>query len=355
MPLGGNVAAVENPVIRLASSPIENAGKSGNICSWAIAPGLIATVANLIGLVVLNILQQHYLSIVCGVGSLSGAYTIYQCHRTKLLKSLSENNIALQTSVTAMEQEIRTYSLELVKMENGLADIEKQKQELQAITDRQKTEIAKLHEHTEKLTQKTEELNKIKDVLEKNARDHIEKLHSLTLSLKGVEEAVLANHLLFGEKVVAFREEVLALKHVSGNIDTSVKVFGNQFEQLSEFGQKIEHIFLQVEQWKNLGSVSDQITLLQQLNQRVLELTKTIAANEGRAEAIKNELHDLKVLETQFRGVLESLKVELDRLNDLLQQKRALVEALRELRHEINYLPSGCKLPPKILTLIQSI
>lgn len=349
------MATVDNPVIRSSSAAIENSDKSGNICHRGIAPAILTTLANLIGLVALNILQQHYLSIMFGVGTLGGAYTIYQVHRTRLLKSLQENHVILQASIAAMKQEISTYKLELDKTENVLVDMEKQRQQLQAITDLQKAEISKLQGHVEKLTQETEKLNKVKDDLEKNAQDHIEKLHSLTASLKGVEEAVLANHQLFAEKVVAFREEVMSIKQVSCNIDASVKIFGNQFDQLSAFGQKLERIFSQIEKWKNLGSVSEHIALLQQLNQRVLELTRTIAAGEGRAEAIRNEIHDLQVLETQFRGLLASLKVELERMEDILRQKRAFVAAVKELIHEMNNLPTGCQLPPRILALIQSM
>ena len=338
----------------VAVNPPDTCGT--NRCAiLSVVPGAVATIACLVGLVYLNIIQQHYVSIACGIGVVGGIFTIYQAYRFEQMKSFQENNAVFQKENTSFQVQIGELKEQVANAENMLLGYKRQNQELGKNVRNQAEENQKLKANIEKLNQEISSLNNINTTLEQNLQEQITQLQTVSSSLKEVESAVFSNHRLFGEKVAMFSENVAALQTVSTQINSSTGLFKKQSEQTTEFSLLVKKIFNEFEKWKDPESIEQKLNLYQNLQEKVWEMERLITVNEAQAKITTKNIDQLKGVRQQFEDAFDILKERVEQMSGVLEQKKMLLAGINKLVSEIKELPPGVVLPKSVIELISAL
>ena len=341
-------------------NPLENcsvvdACGSNNCAILSTVPGAVTTIACLVGLVYLNIIQQHYVSIACGIGAVGGMLTIYQAYRFQQLKSFEENNATFQQKNTSLQGNINDLKKQVEAAKNMILALEGQNRELHINVKNQTVENQKLKENIEKLKQEISSLNSLNASLEQNLQEQITQLQTVSSSLKEVESAVFSNHRLFGEKVAIFSENVAALQTVSVQIGSSTGLFKKQQEQTTELSLIAEKIFKEFEKWKDPESIEQKLNLYQHLQEKVWEMERLITVNEAQAKMTTKNIDQLKIVRKQFEDAFDILKERVEQMSGVLEQKKMLLGGINKLVSEIKELPPGVVLPQSVIELIEAL
>lgn len=262
----------------------------------ALVPGVVTSGVCVIGIIVLNILQHHYLSIPFAVGALAGLCSIYQGYQSHLLKSFQESNQQLQSSITTLNQSNNA-------LQQTSADIKSENQRLNSqITDLKNTNTALKEQHEQLRLLNIEHRANITDLeatkkeLQETSRNNLTRLTALNDSLGAIQQATETDHTQFATHIKTFISEVHTLQQST--------------PQLLQTAQHLHAIFTKIHQWTDSEFIAQQVALQKQLTSDLAKLEEQIQVNRLLCTKKGRQLEDLNNIKNQLHNELEKLRIE---------------------------------------------
>ena len=264
------------------STVISQSIQNGSVClngrsctaSLNLLPGTIALVVCLVGVIALNILGYHYLSLCFVAGGIASGYTIYQGYKMRLLKTLEKSNHELKEHIEELWKNISGLREENNKLGGVLSEFERVNSELEKLIGVKKEEnsmlcgenrslkslVVEQKELILRLEEDIRELNEIRLTLEQNMESHTESLTLLVSSLSGIQESASKDHKSFSTNLERLEGLLSKLPCLSENASERVVSFerlrNSQFLGLQKAIAALQEIFSIINEWKDTEAVS---------------------------------------------------------------------------------------------------
>lgn len=298
---------------------------------WRMAPGILALSTNVLATTYFALHSSHFL-VAFVPGSIASVYLIYLVWDFKNLKTLSENNTELRSSID--------------KFESTIGDLESTSQELKAERDSFHQENEKLKKTSEHLESQNIELNaavvslkKVNEDLVKQLDTHTRQLDRLVSLLKGIGESAEKDHKDFAHKLAEFTKELPNLEKARlGFAETGSAIEEKMKQQAvatENAASTLKEIFTKINDWKDQAAISEKIESLEKVLTKIADATRTLGAVESEIKALLKQKEGLEEQVGELKKANGKLNEQISGLEsvkgDLLSVSQDIAEGVKVL------------------------